>query len=85
MKRSATYLIFLCSLWFLLIMSCGDSSEMGGCSVACGGLGSGRPFSQTNYKFINEQECKDKGEAKGCKASYCPPTGNSDDCYQVYP
>jgi hypothetical protein len=87
MKKLINLFVFFCVVCIFSLMSCDGGSELGGCSVSCGGLGTGQPFRQTNYMFINEADCRKKGEESsgGCKASYCPPTGNSDDCYQVYP
>ena len=74
-------------LGICLMTACGENSELGGCSVSCGGFGTGQPFVQTNYAFINEADCRAKGEERGggCIASFCPPTGDSNDCRQVYP
>ena len=69
-----------------LNVSCEDN-EGGTCSISCGGAGTGQPFVQTNTPFVTEKKCKEMGMNKGggCKTSYCPPTGDPDDCYQVYP
>lgn len=87
MKNQLLLVISLFIISMCMLTSCGKGGELGGCSVSCGGSGTGQPFVQTNYRFINEADCRTKGEERGggCKASYCPPTGNSDDCYQVYP
>ncbi len=70
----------------MFISSCKDK-EGGNCSISCGGAGTGQPFVQTNNAFVSESECRQMGMAKGksCKTSFCPPTGNSNDCFQVYP
>ncbi len=73
----------------LILISCSSSDGEGGnCSISCGGAGTGQPFVQTNKAFVSESECVKLGKEKNdgsCKASFCPPTGDSDDCYQVYP
>ena len=68
----------------MLYSSCGDD-EAGACTISCGGAGTGQPFVWTNYPNKTESDCKKLGEDKKCKASYGPPTGNSNDCFQVYP
>ena len=70
---------------FLTLSACGD--EPGACTISCGGSGTGQPFFWENIPFKTEKECKAIGQDRGsgCKASYYPPTGNSNDCYQVYP
>ena len=79
--------IFLTSFLILVNFSCGKESELGGCTVSSGGFGTGQPFRWTNHSFINEEDCRQLGEdcGKPCKASYCPPTGDDNDCYQVWP
>ena len=87
-KKSSTIpSVFVGFIFLGLLISCGKESELGGCSVSCGGFRTGQPFVQTNHRFISEADCITKGEEAGpnCKASYCPPTGDSDDCYQVWP
>ena len=73
----------------LISISCNSSDGEGGnCSISCGGAGTGQPFVQTNIAFVSESECAQLGMEKNdasCKASFCPPTGNSNDCFQVYP
>ncbi len=84
MKKVAYLSLLL--MFFFCLSSCSDN-EAGNCSISCGGAGTGQPFVQTNQAFVTEDECRKLGEEKsgGCKASFCPPTGNSSDCYQVYP
>lgn len=85
MLKHFQYILF----FFLAIgFSCSkDGGERGACTISCGGSGTGQPFVWTNHPFKTERECREMGEEKGggCKASYCPPTGDSNDCYQVYP
>lgn len=81
-------LSILCVAFCLLVMpACGGGEERGTCSISCGGSGTGQPFVQVNHFFKTEKECISLGEERGggCKASYCPPTGDPDDCRQVYP
>ena len=77
------------ALLCLTVTACGSvsDSDSGGCTVSCGGFGTGDPFTSTQYMFISESECREEGERRSgsCRASYCPPTGNESDCYQVYP
>ncbi|WP_299553083.1 hypothetical protein [Seonamhaeicola sp.] len=72
----------------MLLFACSADNAGGNCSISCGGFGTSQPFVQTNHPFVSESECikiaKEKA-GSACKASYCPPTGDSDDCYQVYP
>ncbi len=76
------------TLFLVLSFSCSSEEEGGNCSISCGGFRTSQPFVLTNHPFVSESECikiaKEK-DGSACKASYCPPTGNSDDCYQVYP
>ncbi|MDH3246593.1 MAG: hypothetical protein OEM26_18375 [Saprospiraceae bacterium] len=83
--RHHLFLLLTCT--FLILACDGDSSSSGNCSISCGGFGTGQPFVQTNHPFVSEAECIQLGMERsgGCKASYCPPTGDPDDCYQVYP
>ncbi|WP_422082703.1 hypothetical protein [Ulvibacterium sp.] len=84
MKKTYLVLFGLLSV----ISSCSSDGEGGNCSISCGGFGTGQPFVQTNKAFVSESECvqlgKDKDDAS-CKTSFCPPTGDPYDCYQVYP
>lgn len=83
MKRTTGVgLIILISL-----PSCSKINNKGACTITSGGFGTGQPFVMTTYPFTSESECRQMGEdrGRGYRASYCPPTGNSDDCYQVYP
>lgn len=79
-------LLAICVACFLIATAC-RKQKAGACTLSCGGFGTGDPFVMTNYAFITEEECKAMGQDRGrsCTASYCPPTGNSNDCYQVYP
>ncbi|MEX0288461.1 MAG: hypothetical protein AB3N14_05075 [Flavobacteriaceae bacterium] len=68
--------------------SCSSDEEGGNCSISCGGFGTSQPFVQTNHPFVTEAKCIEIAREKqgsACKASYCPPTGDPDDCYRVYP
>ena len=81
MKKLTPFLLFC----FFLCPSCGGG-ERGACTVSDGGSGTGQPFFWKNYLFQTEEECRQLGEERGSgKASFCPPTGDDDDCYQVYP
>ncbi len=86
MKKLNSVLLWMAvSAW--CILSCGGE-EGGNCSISCGGFGTGQPFVQTNQAFVSQEECKKLGMAKNdksCKASFCPPTGDPNDCFQVYP
>ncbi|MCW5912557.1 MAG: hypothetical protein KIT62_15925 [Cyclobacteriaceae bacterium] len=85
MKKASLVTVIL-----LLGFSC-DKEETGTCTVSCGGFGTGQPLFWKSYPFKTESACKklgedeDKSSGNACKASYCPPTGNSNDCFQVYP
>ncbi|MEM7381638.1 MAG: hypothetical protein AAF361_10640 [Bacteroidota bacterium] len=82
------YTTLLSLVLLFLAYSCSSDEEGGNCSISCGGVGTGQPFVQTNKAFVSEAECVKLGEEKesaSCKASFCPPTGDPDDCYQVYP
>ena len=74
---------------FLLFTSCSSGDEgAGNCSISCGGFGTGQPFTLTNHPFVSESKCIELAKernAPACKAGYCPPTGDPDDCYEVYP
>jgi hypothetical protein len=74
-------------IFFLFNPLCSKKNERGSCTLTTGGIGTGQPFVMTTYPFKTEQECRQMGEDRGqsYRASYCPPTGNSNDCYQVYP
>jgi hypothetical protein len=81
---------FILSFTVLVCLAC-SNEEKGACTISCGGSGTGQPLFWKNYPFKTESECKkmgedqDKSSGNACKASYCPPTGNSNDCFQVYP
>lgn len=83
-------ILYLCIALFgiVLLLSCSSEGGGGNCSVSCGGFGTGQPFVQTNHPGVSESKCvqigKDKNDGS-CKASFCPPTGDPDDCYRVYP
>ena len=87
MNKIKQLLLLTGFLGICLVISCGGDQEGGNCSISCGGFGTGQPFVQTNHPFVTEDDCRNMGMAKSadCKTSYCPPTGNSDDCFQVYP
>ncbi len=75
-------------LLFAILLGCSSDGEGGNCSISCGGFGTSQPFVQTNHPFVSESECVQiamEKEGSACEASYCPPTGDPDDCYQVYP
>jgi hypothetical protein len=86
MKKQLLFKLTIGLACFLFISNC-SKQKTGACTLSCGGFGTGDPFVSTTYPFKTEQECKEMGQNRGgsCKASYCPPTGNSNDCYQVYP
>ena len=86
MKAIPTIITVL--LVLIMCFSCSSDNEGGNCSISCGGIGTSQPFVQTNTPFVTEAKCVELGKEKegsACKASYCPPTGDPDDCYQVYP
>ncbi|MDN5213295.1 hypothetical protein QQ020_14595 [Fulvivirgaceae bacterium BMA12] len=88
MKKLTIALLSLAWPCLLFIASCASDEGGGGnCSISCGGFGTGQPFVQTNHPGTTESDCMKMGEEKGrsCKTSFCPPTGDPDDCYQVYP
>jgi hypothetical protein len=63
-----------------------DGEEAGTCSQSCGGYGTGQPFALITTPFKTKEDCIKMGQARtDCKTSFCPPTGNSNDCYQVWP
>ncbi len=79
-------LLFFSSV--LCFYACSSDDELGSCSISCGGFRTGQPFSFTNHAFVSESRCVELAEEReggACKASYCPPTGNDEDCYEVYP
>jgi len=85
MKKLTIALIFS-SILLLQTSSCGDS-ELGGCTIDCGVVGV-TTITSTFYRGLSESECIEKAQAKGgpnCKANFCPPTGNANDCYRVFP
>ena len=85
MKSLYQYSIVVLVIFFC---SCSSDGEGGNCSISCGGFRTSQPFVQTNHPFVSESRCVEIAKEKqgsACKASYCPPTGNPDDCYQVYP
>ncbi|MEQ8423144.1 MAG: hypothetical protein RIA63_00440 [Cyclobacteriaceae bacterium] len=86
MSKINAFLVALTLISLMWLSACGDK-DAGNCSISCGGAGTGQQFVQTNHPFVSEGECRKMGEdrGKGCKTSFCPPTGNSNDCYQVYP
>lgn len=80
--------LVLSTIFLIMVYACSSDGLGGNCSISCGGAGTGQPFVQTNTAFVSEEECEQLGRDKNnasCKASFCPPTGNSNDCYQVYP
>ena len=87
MRARTLLLTIICIITLCFMSSCGKGGETGACTLSCGGAGTGQPFFWQNIPFVSESECQKRGEERGggCKASYCPPTGNSNDCYQVYP
>ncbi len=79
-------LLFVLAL--VLFFSCSSEDELGSCSISCGGFRTSQPFSFTNHAFVSESRCvelAEEREGSACKASYCPPTGNDEDCYEVFP
>jgi len=79
------FALFFCLICVLFNGAC-SKQRTGSCTLSCGGYGTGQPFSSTTYPFKTVEECEELGRSRSdCKASYCPPTGNSNDCYQVYP
>ncbi len=80
--------LFVFAFSLFLFFSCSSDEQGGNCSISCGGIGTSQPFVLTNHPFVSESECVKIAEEKqgsACKASYCPPTGDPDDCYEVYP
>jgi hypothetical protein len=74
------------SLPCLLFYSACSKQKTGACTLSCGGFVTSQPFVLTTYPFKTEQECRELGQSRSsCKASFCPATSNSNDCYQVYP
>ncbi len=87
MKKIILFIVPIILLSLAIVVSCSKGEETGACTISCGGVGTGKPFFWKNHPFKTQEECREMGEerGKGCKASYCPPTGNDDDCFQVWP
>jgi len=85
MRKQFIFILAICLPGITNNYSC-SKEKTGSCTLSCGGYGTGQPFTSTTYPFKTIEECEEMGRSRSdCKASYCPPTGNSNDCYQVYP
>lgn len=57
--------------------------ETGNCKLSCDN-GFGQLFTSKTFHNKTVMECAKLGESEECKATYCPPTGNVNDCYTVH-